>query len=218
MVDSADTFVECTNILSPSPPVRQTQLMQPHEHAGYVRRKTYKAILDLSARHPLLTSFDIAIMTGATESWVKKIMKSDTFMAQRAQMVEDLHGPRLREIQNKMEQTTSLLLDAIARRIADPNAAVSEEVLIKATALLLDRVLPKRPDTLLNPGNPSPPQNVTMVFNGITGEDILRARQKALTHGSTVELELQPQIESAIDVDEDGLPKERRLRNLEGLD
>lgn len=194
-------------------------LMHPQEHEQRIRRKTYRAILELSAKHPLLNASDIALMTGASEPWVRKIMKSDTFCAQRADLVEQLHGPRLREIQAKMEETTSLLLDAIAKRIANPDAAVAEDTLIKATALLLDRVLPKQAlPPQVTPMTPS--QNVTMVFNGVTADDIQRARDKALNHGRTIELEYQPQNETreAIDVDEDGIPKVARLRNLEGID
>ncbi len=193
-------------------------LLHPSEHAQVIKRKTYRAILELSARHPLLNASDIALMTGAREQWVRRIMKSDAFMAQRAQLVEELHGPRLREIQAKMEETTSLLLDAIAKRIANPDASVSEDTLLKAAALLLDRVLPQKGAPPVNPGNPQPSQNVTMIFPGVSNEDIRAARDKALSHGRTITLEPQAQIEARIHVDEDGIPTPARIRSNEGVD
>lgn len=181
-----------------------------------LRHRTYKAILELTARHPLLNPEDVAALTGASPIWVRRVMKSDAFTAQRAELAHKLHGPRLQEIQMKLEETTSLLIDAIAKRIANPDAVVSEATLLKAAELLLDRVLPERKN--LPPPGTQPSQNVTMVFNGVTGEDINRARQAALAHGRTIELEAQPQVERLNYVDADGLPEERRVRSNEGLD
>jgi len=182
-----------------------------------LRRRTYRAMLELTARHPLLNAEDVAVLTGASPVWVRKVMKSDAFMAQRAELVQRLHGPRLMEIQAKLEETTSLLIDAIAKRIANPDAVVAEATLLKAAELLLDRVLPAKGPAQV-PGVASPSQNVTMVFNGVTAEDISRARIAALNHGRTIQLEHQPQVELPPYVDEDGLPEARRVRGIEGID
>jgi hypothetical protein len=182
-----------------------------------LRRRTYRAILELTARHPLLNPDDVAVLTGASSTWVRKVMKSDAFTAQRAELVQRLHGPRLMEIQAKMEETASLLLDAIARRIANPDAVVAEATLLKAAELLLDRVFPQKSAAQL-PGGAAPSQNVTMVFNGVTAEDIARARAAAFNHGRTIELEHQPQVELIPHVDEDGLPTAPRVRGIEGID
>ncbi len=196
-----------------------TPLLNEQEHAGRIKRRTYKAILEMSARHPLLNHGDIALMTGASETWVRSIMKSDAFMAQRAALVEEIHGPRLAEIRAKMEETTSLLLDAIAKRIANPNADVSEDTLLKAFQLLTDKILPTKQAPVPPPG--STPTAVTFNFGGLQAEDLNRARQAAINRGSVVALEHQPHLEKekVVDVDEDGEPIQTsaRLRYESGL-
>jgi hypothetical protein len=193
-------------------------LMQPQEHAQQIKRRTYAAILEMSAKHPLLNATDIAMMLGTSEPWVKKIMRSDAFIAQRANRVQELHGPRLQQLQAKLETTTDLILDAIAKRIANPEAAVSEDTLLKAAALLLDRIIPKKTEaSAASPLAPAQP-SVTMVFNSVTAADIARARDAALHRGRTLELEPQSSMEIIPDVDEDGLPTPRRIRSNEGLD
>ena len=182
------------------------------------KRRSYRAILELSARHPLLTPNDLALMIGANAKWVRSVMKSDSFLAQRAQLVQELFGPQLQELNAKMLKTAGDLIDSINRRIANPDAVVSEGTLLKAAELLLDRILPGKN----NGGNftapqQQPAQNLKIVFNGVSPEDIARARSLALQRGSLITLEPQAH-ETAIDLDEDGLPKERRVRSNEGID
>jgi hypothetical protein len=194
-----------------------SELITVDAHVSHLKRKTYKAILELSARHPMLDPKDLALMLGSEVGWVRQVMKSDAFKAQRAQLIEELFGPRLKEIQNKMLDTTEALIDAIRQRIANPDAIVSEETLLKATQLLLDRIIPVKngPATIQPPSQPA--QNIKMVFNGISAEDIERARRSALDRGAMITLEPQHH-ESAIDVDEDGIPTPARVRSNEGLD
>lgn len=197
----------------------QSELIRPEEIPQNLRRRSYRAILELSARHPLLDSRDLALLTGASQPWIKSVMKSDTFIAQRAVMVDKLHGARLREIQAKLETTTSLIIDAIGRRIADPEAAVSEDTLIKAFIALADRVLPKKESApAVNPGNPQPNQTTQFIFNGVTMEDIQRARDAAMNRGRTIELEPQEHVKELVHVDEDGIPTAGRVRSNEGCD
>lgn len=186
------------------------------QHVGHMRRRTYKAILELSARHPMLNPRDLALMLGANEQWVRQVMKSDAFKAQRAQLIEELFGPKLEEIRNKMLDTTSKLIEAIAHRIADPDAIVSEDTLLKATALLLDRIAPVKGASLPQTNTP-PAQHVKIVLNGVSPEDLDRARQAALNRSPILELEAQ-QHEQLTTVDEDGLPTDRRVRSNEGID
>lgn len=196
----------------------QTPLISKAELPAILKRRTYGAVLELSVRHPLLSPADIALMTGAQEKWVKSVMKSDAFMAQRAARVQELHGPRLEEIRAKMESTMSALLDAIAKRIADPEAAVSEETLLKAFAVLADRIIPAKNAAAIMPPSPTTPTQINYNFNGVTIEDIQRARNAAVERGKVLQLEAQPSHESIIHVDEDGIPKAERVRRNEGLD
>ncbi len=189
----------------------------PLEHRDQLNRRTYKAILDLSSRCPLLTPDDIALMTGASVSWVRQLMKSDAFRAQRTERIQELFGAQLAEIQAKMLTTTSALLDAIAKRIANPEAAITEDTLLKATQLLLGHINPKG-STPATPAPTTPSQPPSVIFMSVSPEDILRARQRALEHGSSVQLEPQLKKDNVIDVDEDGIPTERRVRSLEGID
>lgn len=189
----------------------------PQEFQQQYRRKTYSAILELAARHPLLSPSDIALMTGASESWVKKVMGSDSFRAQRAARVQELHGPRLAEIQAKLETTFTNVIEAINKRIADPTADCSEDTLLKAFQLLADRVVASKgaPQTLLPP--PGQPTKTEVHFHGISLEDIENARRASRQHSQTLQLEAQPNHSQVIDVDADGIPTERRVRSIEGI-
>lgn len=199
------------------PPMNETVPVQSEADLTASRRKrTFSAILDLAVQYPLLNHLDIAVMIGADAGWVKRLMSSDAFTALRVKRIKELHGPRLAEIQAKMETTSIALIETIAKRIANPEAPCTEDVLLKATALLLDRILPKEPAPI-NPGNPQP-QVTQMNFYGLTAQDVLDARQKALSHGASVQLEAPIRKDTAVDVDEDGIPKERRVRGGESID
>lgn len=190
-------------------------ILTPTEHVSELKRKTYSAILNLASRHPMLDASDLALMLGANVNWVRKVMSSDAFKAQRAQKVQELFGPQLAAIQAKMLKTTEHLIDAIHKRIADPEAAVTEETLLKATSLLLDRILPMKAAPAIAP--PAPAQHVQMIFNGISPDDIDRARQAALERGRALPLEHQIH-DNVTDVDEDGVPQAKRVRSNEGID
>jgi hypothetical protein len=191
---------------------------QEQEISANLKRRSYKAILEFSARYPLLTSAEIAVMIGASSAWVKSVMKSDAFLAQRAQKIQDLHGPRLAEIQAKMETTMSMALDAIAQRIANPNAEVSEETLLKCFTILRDSILPPTPNASANPGPNQPGTGAVAVhFHGVTPEDLVRARDAAMNRNRMITLEPQSH-DTSEKFDEDGLPQIARVRSNEGLD
>lgn len=199
------------------PPERLPPIPTPAEQTASLRRRTYRAVLELSARHPLLDSRDIALMLGISEAWVRRLTRSDAFIAQRAELIEQLHGPRLAEIRTKMEDTLGHLVTSIAKRIADPDAVVSEDTLLQAFKLLADRVFPQTKGTP-PPPDPRAASPVTqIVFNGIGLEDIERAKQMAIERGRVLELEPQNHKE-VIDVDEDGLRQVARVRSNEGID
>lgn len=184
------------------------------EHEGQLRRKSYRAILELSSRHPLLSPKDIALMIGASEPWVKKVMSSDAFRAQRAILVEKLFGPQLEVLRSKMMTTADMLVQAVAEKIAHPDAEANGEVILKALTTILDRIMPVK--QVIAPPPPPAPSNTTInIATGVTPEDMARARARILSHGASIPLEAQNQIPELNYVDEDGLPTQRRIRSNE---
>lgn len=142
-------------------PPNRNGMPRPPRHMS----PSYNAILRISVEHPLLTVEQVAALLQRPYGQVSAVMRSDHFLEERAKLLMERYGAQIDGVRGQVIAAASSAIEAIRRRIADPNSDVAPETLLKAAEFLMRFVAqPLDAQPAAGPVDPgaAPQNNVTI--------------------------------------------------------
>ena len=153
-----------------------------------LRSRSYLAILEMSVENPQLGPKEIAELLKRDVTFVGAIMRSDHFLEERAGLILHRYGDKLAGMRAKLIDTASNVLDAINRRISDPNSICEDNTLTAIAEMLLDRSGLDLKQASAQPGN------ATHVQINISQDDLNRGRALQAQKAETIHVSRPPLI------------------------